>query len=72
MKICLHITEKLYTLNHLLEDILSKRKYFTPAKQLLLQNYFSRGGSRNPAKLMEKNPAKRWGTLQQDLTTCKR
>ena len=50
LKICLHIMEKLYPLNHLPGDILPKRKYFSSAKLLILYNYFPRGGSRNPVK----------------------
>ena len=37
-------------MNHMLVDILSKSKYFSSAKQLMLRDYFPRSGSRNPAK----------------------
>ena len=67
MKICLHIMEKLYMLNHLLHDVLSKRKYFISekflAKQLILEDYFSRRSSLQKI---------RWSTLQQDLRACRR
>ena len=46
--------EKLQTLNHLLEDILSKRKYFSLVKQL---------GSRNPAKYKMEHFATRLNSL---------
>ena len=46
LKICLHIMEKLYPLNHLPGDILPKRKYFSSAKLLILYD----PGSRNPVK----------------------
>ena len=64
VKICLHIMEKFQTLNHLLEDVLSKSKYLSSVKQLILQDYFPRGGSRNPAKYKMEHFVTRLESLQ--------
>ena len=44
-------------LNHLLDDVLSKRKYFISemllAKQLLLKDYLLRGGPRSACKILD-------------------
>ena len=71
VKICLHIMEKFQTLNHLLEDVLLKSKYLSSVKQLILQDCFPRGGSRNPEKYKMEHSATRLESLQTLATATK-
>ena len=50
MKVCFYIMEKLYALNHLLQDVLSKRKYFISerlsVKQIILEDWIEHFATR--------------------------
>ena len=75
MKVCLHIIEKLHALNHLLEDVLSKRKYFFSetflVKQIILEDCFPRGASGTLAKYRMEHFPTRLDSLQTLATVAR-